>query len=99
MAKYIPNEILLPFMKSYEKGDVWKIHQGDKWLTVFLYFDSQIEDNKHLTIFQQMRDEYFKLADKYLDMHLSSETDITIYFDSKENFEKKYQGNWYDYYH
>jgi hypothetical protein len=99
MAKYIPDEILKPFLRSYEKGDVWQVHCGDKWLTVFLYSDNQIMDNKDLLIYQRMKREYFKLVDEYLDLHLPSSEDISVNFDSKENFEKKYQGDWYSYYH
>ena len=99
MAKYIPDEILKPFMHSYEKGDVWQVHTGDRWITFFLYLNSQIEANKRLPVFQQMREEYFKLINKYLDLDLSGPRDINLYFDSKENFENKYQSNWYMYYH
>jgi hypothetical protein len=99
MAKYIPDQILKPFMKSYERGNVWQIHVGDRWITFFLYFDSQIEENKNLPIYQQIREEYFKLVDKYLDIRLSGLSDISLTFDSKENFERKYHGDWYGYYH
>ena len=99
MAKYIPNEILKPFMKSYEKGDVWQVHTGERWIKIFVYLDSQIEENKSLPIYQQMKEEYFKLIDKHLDLHLSGSGDISLLFDSKENFENKYKGNWYMYYH
>jgi hypothetical protein len=99
MAKYIPDEVLKPFLHSYEKDDIWQVHSGDRWLTVFLYTDSQIKASKDLPIYQQMKEEYYKLVDKYLDFRLSDASDINLYFDSKENFEKKYQGNWYNYYH
>ena len=98
MARYIPNEILKPFMQSYEKGDVWQVHTGDRWITLFLYLDSQIEANRSMPIYQQMLEEYFELVDKYLDLHLSGPSDINLHFDSKENFENKFQGNWYNYY-
>ena len=99
MAKYIPDEILKAFTSSYEKGDVWQIHSGDRWLTVFLFSEGQIQSNKGLPIYQQLKMEYFKLVDQYLDLHLVGINDINLYFDSKENFENKYQGNWYNYYH
>lgn len=93
MAKYIPNEILKPFLKSYENGDVWQVHCGDKWLTVWLYTNDQIENNKGLLIHQQMREEYFKLVNKYLELKLSSFKDISLDFESKENFDTKYRSS------
>jgi hypothetical protein len=99
MAKYIPEEILKTFLHSYEKGDVWKIHSGDRWLTIFFHTDRQIKDNEDLPIHQQMKEEYYKLVDKYLELRLSDASQIIINFDSKENFDKKYKGNWYNYYH
>jgi hypothetical protein len=99
MAKYIPDKILKPFLRSYEKGEVWQVHQGENWLLVFLYYDNQIDANKDLPIYQQMKEEYFKLASKYLDVGLSGPEDISIHFDSKENFESNCRGNWNYYYH
>ena len=100
MEKYIPDDVLNNFLNSYKKGDIWQVHQlNDKWLIVFLYFDKQIESNKNLPIYQRMRDEYFSLVKQYLDPKTSSSKDISIKFDSKENFEKKYEGDWYNYYH
>jgi hypothetical protein len=99
MGKYIPNEILTSFTKFYEKEDVWQIHSGDSWLTVFLYKESQIEQNQDLPKYIEMKEGYLKLVKKYLDPPVSEIDEIQLSFDSKENFENKYQGNWYDYYH
>ena len=98
MPKYIPDEILKPFLQSYKNGDVWQIHSGDRWLTVWLFLNDQIENNINLPIHQKMRQEYFKLVDKYLDLRLSSFKDITLDFESKENFDTKYRSSWQFYY-
>lgn len=98
MAKYIPSDILKSFLNSYEKGDVWQVHCGDRWLTVWLYSNDQIDQNKHLPMYQRMKEEYFKLVDQYLDLEISSINDIHLDFDSKENFETKYGGSWQFYY-
>jgi hypothetical protein len=98
MANHIPDDILKPFLHSYEKGDVWQVHCGDRWLTVWLYSNDQISINKDLPIHQKMREEYFKLVHKYLDLKLSSSNDFNLYFESKENFDTKYRGNWQFYY-
>ena len=98
--KHIPSDILETFLNSYKKGDIWQVHQlNDKWLIVFLFRDEQIALNKNLPIYQTMKDEYFKLVKQYLNVGISSSEDISIQFDSKENFESKYDGNWYYYYH
>jgi|GEM_PF-5378152 len=99
MRKYIPDEILKAFTTSYEKEDIWQIHSGDSWLTVFLFYESQIEQNQDLPKYHEMKEGYLKLVKKYLDPPASEIDEIQLSFDSKENFEKKYGGNWYDYYH
>ena len=97
--KYIPSAILKTFLSSFEKGDIWQVHQrNERWLLVFLFPDDQMELDKRLPIYQERKDEYFKLVKHYLNVGFSSSADISIQFDSKENFESKYQGNWYFYY-
>jgi len=96
MDKYIPNEILKSFTDSYEKEDVWQIHSGNYWLTIFLYKENQIEYNRNLPKYLKIKAGYLELVNKYLDPDIK---EISLSFDSKENFEKIYKGNWYDYYH
>lgn len=98
MPKYIPDEILKPFLHSYEQGDVWQVHCGDRWLTVFVHLDNQIAHNKDLPAYQKLRQEYYQLVEKYLDLSISSDKEISLKFDSKENFDKKYNGSWQLYY-
>ena len=98
--KFIPGDILKSFLTSFEKGDIWQVHQlNEKRLIVFLFRDEQIELNRGLTIYQSMKNEYFKLVKQYLNTKLKSPDEISILFDSKENFDKKCEGNWYHYYH
>ena len=98
MAKYIPQEILQPFLRSYEKDDVWQVHCGDRWLTVWVYENSQIEHNRGLPVHRRMREEYYNLAVKYLELNLTNCDDIDLSFNSKEDFEAKYSGSWQFYY-
>lgn len=96
MAKYIPDEKLKEFQKRYENGDVWQVHTGDTWLTVFLYKNEQIARNKGLPVYDQMIEDYASLVHTYLDLPKTSS--ISLEFDSKENFETKYRGSWQFYY-
>ena len=98
MSKYIPEEILTAFLRSYENGDVWQVHCGDTWLTVWLYLNSQIEHYKDLPIYQEMKEKYYKLVDEYLGLKISGSNDIDLYFESKENFDTIYRGSWQFYY-
>ena len=98
MGKYIPDDILKSFLHSYENGDVWQVHCGDRWLAVWLYSNDQIEKNKYLPVYQKMKDEYFRLVDRYLDLGLSNSNEIDLFFESKENFDTIYRGSWQFYY-
>jgi len=99
MGKFIPKEILTPFIASYENEDVWQIHSGDSWLTVFLHKESQIEANEDLPKYGELKEGYLKLVHQFLDPPASEIDQINLSFNSKENFERKFNGNWYDYYH
>ena len=99
MSKFIPGEIMDAFNSSYTKEDVWQIHSGHSWLTVFLFKENQIEENRDLPKYVEMKALYLKLVNKYLDPPYSEIDKIHLSFDSKENFEAKFGGNWYDYYH
>ena len=96
MATYIPDKILKSFTASYENEDVWQIHSGNYWLTIFLYKVNQIESNKDLPKYNDIKQGYLELVNKYLNPEIK---EIHLTFDSKENFENKYNANWYDYYH
>ena len=98
MERFIPEEILKSFQNKYETGDVWQVHTGHTWLAIFLYSNDQIEKNKSLPVYEQMRKEYFDLTVKYLDITPNRPHSITVYFDSKENFETKYRGSGLFYY-
>ncbi|WP_259066681.1 hypothetical protein HDF24_21615 [Mucilaginibacter sp. X4EP1] len=94
--KYIPKEILDSFTSLYQNEDIWQIHSGNYWLTIFLYKENQIEFNKDLPKYNEIKKGYLELVNKYLDPEIK---EIYLTFDSKESFEIKYGGNWYDYYH
>ena len=96
MEKYIPNDVVEVLTNFYEKEDVWQIHSGDYWLVIFLYKDSQIEHNQNLPKYLELKEKYLELVHLYLNPTVK---EIYLSFNSKENFEKKYGGNWYDYYH
>jgi len=96
VEEYIPNDVLKAFTSFYEKDDIWQIHSGNYWLTVFLYKESQIETNKDLPKYNEIKAGYLDLVHKYLDPTIK---EIRLYFDSKDTFENKFNGNWYDYYH
>ncbi|OCX50750.1 hypothetical protein BEL04_18620 [Mucilaginibacter sp. PPCGB 2223] len=96
MFDYIPDDILKSFTTFYEKEDIWQIHSGDYWLTIFLYKEDQIGSNKDLPKYNDIKKGYLELVNKYLNPVIK---EIHLTFDSKENFEKKFGGSWYDYYH
>ena len=94
--EYIPDDILKSFTSFYEKDDIWQIHSGNYWLVIFLYKENQIEPNKDLPKYSEIKKGYLKLVNKYLSAEIK---EIHLTFDSKENFENKYGGNFYNYYH
>jgi len=92
--QHIPYEILDAFTSTYEHGEIWKIHSHNDKLIVFLYTEKQI-NNQNLLKYSELKEDYLILLHDYLNPFTEN---VQLKFDSKENFETKYDGNWLEYY-
>ncbi|MBR9861775.1 hypothetical protein GYB22_13735 [bacterium] len=84
------------FYKKYKTEFIWDIHQSGSGLIIFFYKKEDIEKLKNHKIILEIEEEYYKLIKPYDEFNYIRKT--SLYFDSKEKFEKSYNGNWMNYY-
>jgi hypothetical protein len=77
--------------------NLWEILNAFEGVTFFLYTDAQVKlynDNEKKHQWSKM---YFKLLKEHDEFQYYKESDFSISFDSKENFDNKYKSNWFYY--
>jgi hypothetical protein len=85
-------------IKKYKKDNVWEIHLSSFYITIFLEKENQIEESRQKPLFEKLKDEYFEIVKEKDEFGLFKKELINLAFDSKENFDKNYEGNWFYYY-
>ena len=77
--------------------DVWEIYRELATTTYFFYTDKQIEDYKADGTTQMMTQQYFEILKKYDEFDYMKPDTYSLTFDSKENFDKNFESNWFWY--
>lgn len=86
------------FIKSFDNKDIWTISIGFTIPTFFMFTDEKIKEYDKPEIKTMWEDKYFDFVKPFDEFNYFKRTDIQVYLDSKENFDKNYQSNWYYYY-
>jgi hypothetical protein len=75
---------------------IWQIRPSWDHVVFLFYKDAQLRtsEDSDRTLYA---DSYSKLLDQYDEFGYFREQPISVFFDSKENFDANYQGNWYYY--
>jgi hypothetical protein len=94
----IPETEIDNLIVDINNHDIWKIVRFAAGVTFFFYTDQQANNAKTDGYVQQLADKYFALLKKYDKYDYFDRGTFSIGIDSKENFEKKYEGNWYYYF-
>ncbi|MBS1513082.1 MAG: hypothetical protein JST86_19755 [Bacteroidetes bacterium] len=77
--------------------NVWEIYREFAITTYFFYTDKQIEDYKVDGTTKILTQQYFDILKKYDEFdYIKSGTNFLV-FDSKENFDKNFESNWFWY--
>jgi hypothetical protein len=77
--------------------NVWEIYREFATTTYFFYTDKQIEDCKADGTTQMMTQQYFDILKKYDEFDYIKPDTYFLTFDSKENFDKNFESNWFWY--
>ena len=84
--------------ENYISEGLWEIsiHHGSA--TILYTTETEIESNKKSGINKEIENKIKDLTLQYDEFNYIEKEPIFFAYDSKENFDKKYKGNWYNYY-
>ena len=77
---------------------LWHISVHYDGVTFFFQTDAQMLAAHNSSMLQYYAQEYARVIAPYDELGYLAKRGVNIYFDSRENFEKNYQGNWHYYY-
>jgi hypothetical protein len=83
--------------KELTSKNIWEIYREFATTTYFFYTDKQIEDYKADGTTQVMTQQYFDILKKYDEFEYIKPNTYFLIFDSKENFDKNFESNWFYY--
>lgn len=78
--------------------DLWEISRCFSGTTFFLYTDEQVKQYENSETRIDWTSKYFDILKPYDEFGYFKLDKFNIYLDSKENFDKNYNGNWFYYY-
>jgi hypothetical protein len=76
---------------------VWDVLTMFSNSVIFYYVDSDIATNESKGISEAITNDYFSILKKYDDLNYFRRENICLKFDSKENLDKNYEGNFFYY--
>ncbi|WP_367899203.1 hypothetical protein AB3N61_18565 [Leptospira sp. WS58.C1] len=93
----ISNWQIEELISNYSKLEIWKIERSFGAAVCFFYKNQQLENaiNKGKT--DLISSSYFNLLKRFDEFSLIERDLFTLSFDSKENFDRNYNGNWFNY--
>ncbi|KAA5535916.1 hypothetical protein [Paenimyroides baculatum] len=86
------------FINSFNNKDIWTISWFFTVPTFFMFTDEKVKEYDNLEFRKIWADKYFEFIKPFDDFDYFKREEILIDLDSKENFDKNYQSNWYYYY-
>ena len=84
--------------KKYLSSGLWTISIHYNSVVIFYTNEAEIAINAMSGITMEIENSIRKLASKYDEFNYLAEGLVFFGYDSKENFDKKYKGDWYSYY-
>jgi hypothetical protein len=93
----IPQTEIDKLKQELAAKNIWEIYREFATTTYFFYTDKQIEDYKGDGTIDTMRKQYFELLKKYDEFDYIKPDTHFLSFDSKENFDKNFESNWFWY--
>ena len=86
------------FIKSFDNKDIWTISIGFTIPTFFMFTDEKVKEYDKPEIKSMWADKYYDFVKSFDEFNYFKRNDIQVFIDSKENFDKNYESNWYYYY-
>ena len=86
------------FIRSFDNIDLWTISIGFTIPTFFMFTDEKVIQYDKPEIKSAWSHKYFDFVKPFDEFNYFKRTAIQVYIDSKDNFDKNYESNWYYYY-
>jgi hypothetical protein len=93
----IPKVEIERLKKALNCSDLWEIYRQFSKTTFFFHTDKQIQDYSNIGKKEEFSEIYFNLLKKYDEFGYFDLESFSVEFDSKENFDKNYESNWFYY--
>ena len=94
----VSREELDKLQKRLDNKDIWTISRFFSGVTFFLHTNEQLKRYENSPLKKEWADKYFEILNVYDKFGYFKRDTFEIYLDSKENFDKNYNGSWWYYY-
>ncbi|MBN2364481.1 hypothetical protein JXL83_10170 [candidate division WOR-3 bacterium] len=94
----IPQEKIEELKRRIDNKDLWEISRSFSRVTFFLFTDEHVKKYTNTESVKKWKDKYYELLTRYDEFGYFKRENFSIDLDSKENFDKNFQSNWYYYY-
>ena len=94
----VPESSIKRLKSQLSDDGIWEISRCFDGATFFFFTDEQLKRSEEGDVRQSYAREYSRIVEPYDEFGYLKRSGVTVSFDSKENFDTNYQGNWYYYY-
>ncbi len=94
----IPKSEIDALKTRLNNSDIWEISRFGSSVTFFFYTDKQATAAKASGYDKELAEKYFDILKKYDEFNYFNRQEFLVSVDSKENFDKNFESNWYYYY-
>ena len=94
----IPKNEIERLKVELNSEEIWEISRFGSRATVFFYTDQQAEKAKASDSLERLTSRYFQMVKRYDEFDYYDQESFSINADSKENFDKNFEGSWFYYY-
>ena len=84
--------------EKYLSEGLWEISINHGSVIIFYTTENEIESNNKSGVSKEIENKIKELAHQYDEFRYLEKEPFFLAYDSKENFDKKYKGDWYNYY-
>jgi hypothetical protein len=85
--------------RELKNPDIWTISRCFGHVTIFFFTEDQVKRYEAQGKRAEYARRYFELLKPHDEFGYLKQQEYTLAFDSKQNFDEKYQGSWFNYYH
>ena len=93
----IPKAEIENLEKELNCNDLWNIYRQFSRTIFFFHTDEQVQDYLKNGKIEEFSKIYFNILKKYDEFGYFDKENFSVEFDSKENFDKKYESSWFYY--